>query len=87
MTDLKKEIEEILEIAWDKHKNTPNFKTYDVEGINNLVRIAIEQALSYQKQEFEKILNNIKLKCSTFVSASAICSVIDEEIIKLKEMK
>jgi len=52
-------IEEILEEAWEEHRNTSNFGTYDTEGINNLVRIAIKKSIQSQKQkiieEIEKV--------------------------------
>jgi len=51
-------IEEILEEAWEEHRNTSNFGTYDTEGINNLVRIAIKKSIQSQKQKIIKIIKN-----------------------------
>jgi len=68
-------IEEILEEAWEEHKNTPNFGTYDTEGINNLVRIAIKKSIQSQKQ---KIIED------ELMFLESIDKTIDIDLDKLK---
>jgi len=75
-------IEEILEEAWEEHRNTSNFGTYDTEGINNLVRIAIKKSIQSQKQ---KIIEEIEKMDFEFLYKSQVEDVKKELLKTLGE--
>ena len=82
-------IEEILGKSWQEYKTTPNFQTYDIEGINNLVRIAIKKALAMKdgekEKEFKGLAENFDYKFGNEVRDSMKENQRTDEILKMIE--